>query len=152
MGKIIAGLSKKRPGSERYSSNGYELSVELETHIVDPEAFHRSVKSLFDEINAALDAEIANTRHAPILCDVRGARFVGSGSGNGNGAKALEPISDKQAEYLRQLLSRRGLDGQDAVATWLEEAIGVRVTSIRDLDKKSASKAIEVLKSQRCAP
>jgi hypothetical protein len=30
MAKIIVGLSRKRPGPEQYSSDGYHITVELE--------------------------------------------------------------------------------------------------------------------------
>jgi hypothetical protein len=162
--KIIVGLSRKRPGPEQYSSDGFHLTVELEKEISDQKDFHQSVRGLFAEVSAALDAEIthpknsngdASSNHfdlwkgnggngdAPASRNdnghgQRGARNNGSADNN-------EPISNKQAAYLTQLLAKRSLGQQSEIAHWLHENCGVTVSSQYDLTKRDASRAIEIL-------
>lgn len=171
MCKIIVGLTAKRPGPEQYSSDGYHVTVELEKEIASREDFHRSVRGLFNEVKTALDVEIAQGGNGspPQTDPWRGhsrpenghratsahqaadgaaepgaARRDVADGGNGNGRD--QPISNKQARYLTQLLTREGLKQQAQVTEWLHQQLGVVVPTIYELSKSDASRAIEALR------
>ncbi len=91
---ISAGMSIKRPGAEQYSSDGYHLTVEMETDIENADHFQAAVSALFAEVKAALEAEVANGSAAPAetaRVDLWGA---GGNGGNGNGRKAARPARE----------------------------------------------------------
>jgi hypothetical protein len=171
MSKIIVGLCRKRPGPEQYSSDGFHLTVELEVKVTDSEEFHNSVRGLFAEVSAALDAEIAHSKNDNGV-DTSGRRadlWTGSGgngdkpnsrkdaghnprSARGNGSADLaEPISNKQASYLTQLLTKKGVGQQGEIAHWLHDNCGVTVESQYELSKKQASSAIDILTGKQGA-
>ena len=156
MPKIVVGLSRKRPGSEQYSSDGWSVTVELDVEIGSPEEFANTAKALFAEVEAALDTETGERKPAPKRrADLwtggngrRPSRAQGeTNRGNGGGSQA-EPISNKQAAYLTQLLARQGITQQGDVAKWLTDSLGVVVSTQYELDKPSASRAIEALKDK----
>lgn len=169
MTKIIVGLSRKRPGPQQYSSDGHHLTVEMEADMGSSEQFHQKVRALFGEVTAALDAEIAQADGGNGAPDVRFDLWTGGG-GNGdkpasrkdnghdrrdardNGDKGQpEPISNKQAAYLTQLLAKKGIGQQSEIVHWLQENCAVTVSSQYDLDKRTASRAIEILAGKQGA-
>jgi hypothetical protein len=160
MAKIIVGLSRKRPGPEQFSSDGHHLTVEMDVEVTNPQEFHSQVKALFAEVNAALDDETDVVRSAPKR---RADLWTGNGNGgrtsrahtgtsnadNGNGDSSnSEPISNKQAAYLTQLLAKQGVSTQADVSQWLRETLDVSVSTQYELDKRTASRAIEMLKDK----
>ena len=90
MAKIVAGLTRKKPGQESYSSDGFHLSVEVEADITTRTEFAERVRSLFSEVEAALDREIAE-RSSQTTYPANRRDFWGSGGngGNGNGGHSV---------------------------------------------------------------
>ena len=161
MTKIIVGLSRKRPGPEQFSSDGFHLTVELEKDISNPKDFHSSVRVLFGEVKAALDAEIAH--NGPTQADAGATDRTGlwnkepsrpagernpqpDGAKSAPGGNGSEPISDKQTSYLFQLASRGGMKTQAQIGAWLRDNLGVD-RGVYDLTKAQASQAIEKMKT-----
>jgi len=96
MAKIVAGLTRKKPGQESYSSDGFHLSVEVEADITTRTEFVERVHSLFSEVEAALDREIAErssqTQHVTSRRDFWGS---GGNGGNGNGGHSVPQDRDR---------------------------------------------------------
>ena len=149
MAKITVGLSKKEPGEQQYSSIGHYLTVELEAEVSSPEEFHERVSTLFNDVRAALDAEVARSGsgNGSTRRDLwQSERNSGPSPRTGNGNES-EPASNRQVQYLARLLSRHGLSQQYDIAGYLHDTLGITVSSICDLSKVDASRAIEVLKT-----
>jgi len=89
MAKIVAGLTRKKPGQEQYSSDGYHLSVEVEADISTREEFAERVHALFSEVEAALDREIAERKPQQTYPATR-RDFWGGNGGNGGHAAPQE--------------------------------------------------------------
>ncbi len=88
---ISAGMSMKRPGQEQYSSDGYHLTVEMETDIENADHARAATKALFAEVRSMLEAELANGSPASGdagRVDLWGAGGDGANGDNGKGRKA----------------------------------------------------------------
>jgi hypothetical protein len=120
--RISAGYSKKVPGEEDYSSNGFHLTIDAEVPdilVENPEKLREKISSIFREAKQNVEAQM-NGNH-----------------GNGNGEVKA---SDKQKSFIVSLARRRhGLE-PDALTQWTN---GVQIT---DLSKKQASDLISRLK------
>ena len=151
MANIAAGMSVKRPGQEQYSSDGFHLSIEMESEIADANHFRSAVAALFAEVKGALEAEIANgsARDAePAAVDLWAA---GDNGGNGRGSdggqgKGSEPATKAQLRYVISLLARSGARTKPEMTSRLSEVLGVQVEDVNGLDRKAASRVIEELK------
>lgn len=62
MTRICVGRSRKIPGPEPYSSEGFTVSVEVETEIVTSEEFRTKASALFEQVEATLEAEVTGCR------------------------------------------------------------------------------------------
>ncbi len=98
MANIAAGMSVKRPGAEQYSSDGYHLSVEMESNIEDAAHFRTVVAALFGEVKQAIEIEIANGSaqgDKPAAADLWAAGGNGGNGddkgGNGKGRNVAAP-------------------------------------------------------------
>ena len=96
---ISAGMSVKRPGAEQYSSDGYHLSVEMETDVKDAAGFRAAVHALFAEVKAALATEVAGheaaeTQGVNIWAAPGGNGGNGSGQGDSAGAQGKPEAAD----------------------------------------------------------
>ncbi len=175
MANIAAGMSVKRPGQQQYSSDGYHLTVEMESEVEDAAHFRAAVASLFSEVKQALDAEIANGSAqgegpAPVdLWSAGGNGGNGKSDEGGNGRKAgarrasskpasrpkggdsdadngSEPATKAQMKYVISLLARSGARTKPEMTSRLSEVLAAEVTDIYALDRTAASRAIEALK------
>jgi hypothetical protein len=173
---ITAGLSIKRPGKEQYSSDGFNLSVELDADVENADQFGAVTRALFVEVKQALEAEVAGAPSSAAgeksvgLWGVSsgGNGHDGNGGNNGNGRKPVarkdtptttppaersrshaspNPISNKQARFLFQLARKGGMNTQADVTSWIAEKLGVPKT-VYDLSKVEASKAIDLLNNR----
>lgn len=168
MPKIVVGRSAKKPGAEQFSSEGFHVQVEIEVPLDGPDQFHQHVRQLFAELQAALDAEMAQT--GPHRDEVgSGSVNLWSGSSNGNDQRsrrhrghsesgrrdgngdAPAPISNKQAAYLTQLFAKRGISQQSEIAHWLHKTLGLTASSQYDISKQDASRAIEILRQPKAS-
>ena len=165
--KIACTFTKKSPGPEEYSSQGFHLTIESEPPAEiaqDREKLRLYVEELFAECRARVDDQVAAARPSPVSEEPR--RTVGALSrrapgrtalrattrrepapapaGNGHAANGTtELASPKQVNYLRSLASQAGLSyGQ--VSALAEENFGKK--DLRELTKREASILIDELR------
>jgi hypothetical protein len=169
--KITAGLTRKKPGQEQYSSDGYHLSVEVEADITTRGEFAERVHSLFAEVEAALDREISARSSHQTYPNAR-RDFWGGNGGNGGGHagppqqrnKSHASSSDggngqggaqqtdgngasasaKQIQYIFRLARRNGMTTQADLAQWVKENLGAAKTPYQ-MSRGEASKVIDLL-------
>ena len=122
--RISAGYSKKVPGEEEYSSNGYHLTIEAEVPdmlVTDPENLRKKISDIFREARENVEHQM-----------------------NGNGSKRdpqpQEMASDKQKSFIVSLARRRhGMSPED-LSKWNGGVDLARMT------KREASDLITQLK------
>lgn len=136
--KISASYSKKVPGAEQYSSEGYHVSIEAEcpqSLLEDSASLQEQVQSLFAEARSQVDQQI--TGEAP----QQGSR-PHLANGNGNGRTQSQPkASNRQINYAVSLAKRVWNLSPDELAREL------RVNRLDELTTKQASDLIERLKA-----
>jgi len=137
--KLTASYSKKVPGAEQYSSEGYHVSIEAEcpqSLLEDPASLQDQVQSLFAEARSQVDQQISGE------VPERGGRpqLV---NGNGNGRSHSQPsrASNRQISYAASLAKRVWNMSPDELAREL------RVSRLDELTSKQASDLIERLKA-----
>jgi hypothetical protein len=178
MAKITVGLSRKRPGSESYSSNAFHLSVEAEADIKTRAEFAERVHSLFSEVERCLDDEIArrSPQHVPSTSrrdfwsgnggnggghaepqkrDRSHSSPGGNGGGNGKGAEQQgsdngASASAKQIQFIFRLARRAGMTTQADLAQWVKENFGTANTPYQ-MSRAEASKVIDLLNAKGAA-
>ncbi len=120
--KISAGYSKKVPGEEEYSSNGYHLTIEAEVPDVlmnKPDELKSRISRIFDEAKENVEEQLTN----------------GNNGRNGNTHRE-EKASDKQKSFIVSLARRRhGMGPEELTGKTLDE-----------ISKKEASDLINRLK------
>lgn len=166
MATISVGLSRKVPGDQRYSSEGVHVGVEVDVGVDGHEEFHSVVKSLFREVETAIDAEVArrslssgrsaghglfgesagkgDARTQKAGCGFFGETRTLSSRGADSGGNGPEPITNKQAAYLRRLARDAGMKTQADVGEWLGQTFGA-AKELYGLTRSEASKAISAL-------
>jgi len=122
--RISAGYSKKVPGEEEYSSNGYHITIEAEVPDIlmsRPEELKSRISGIFEEAKQNVEAQ------------------VGSNGKNGSTHRE-EMASEKQKSFIVSLARRRhGMTVED-LKNWNG---GV---DVNNLSKKDASGLITRLK------
>ncbi len=167
MGRIVVSVTKKRQAAEAFSSDGVGVEYHSdEIEIADSADFQNRVAGLLAECQQAVDAELARiAQPSQRAADTERSNFWTGNGGNGNDDRSHqradsghriggngnggEAISNKQARYLTQLLARKGISQQDQISAFLQQSLGVSATTIYDLDKATASQAIESLKANQ---
>jgi hypothetical protein len=155
---ISAGMTVKRPGQERYSSDGYHLTVEMEAEIGTAEHFRAITAALFSEVRGALESEISNGK--PVAAKPSHGDLWGGSGGNGNnghkpasesaetfrGAERIScaPVSTKQARYLFSLARDVGMRKEVDVTDWINKNLGLD-KNVYGLNRVEASRAIDLL-------
>lgn len=144
--KITASYSKKVPGTEEYSSEGYLVSIEAECPnnlLEDPRGLQQQMDSLFVEARQQVDQQLG-VDFPPAEPNRRSIH-----SGNGNG-RAISPsrrqparASAKQINYAASLAKRVLNLGPEELA----REMGVR--SLEEMTVHQASDLIERLKARR---
>ncbi len=172
MATITVGLSRKVPGDEPYSSEGVHVGLEIDVDLASREDFAERVDALYDELRGALAREVEKRRGVSRPTSRRdlwggtggnggdrrsAGRESGDVFGSGNGGSdrssdggqdnGNEPASKAQMTYVISLLARAGVRTKPEMTSRLSEVLGAEVTDIYALDRKAASRAIEVLKA-----
>jgi len=170
MTRICVGRSRKFHGSQPYSSEGFSCTVETETEVHTVAAFQGLVRSLFEEVQTAVDTEVARRKSAPAMVPSGDAWWNGANGGrdhggtgvpamfpggNGNGSDgggngrsqhdSSEPISTRQARYLVSLAVRKGIGTKIQLASWLGKILG-HDGDLYTLTRSQASRAIDALR------
>ena len=137
--KLNASFSKKVPGSEEYSSEGYMCAVELElSDNLEPEALHAKIHETFDLVRTSVESELENRRSRPTGCappDREGGNGSHGDKGNGNNWKC----SDRQRDLILKLVDEHDLD-RNGVDELARKRFGKGVV---DLNKLEASGLID---------
>ena len=135
--KIAASYSKKVPGAQEYSSEGFLVSLEAEVPealLGDPGALQGRIQGLFQEARGQVEAQVRGSNGSP-------AGRPQAASGNGWNREP-RPASPKQIQYLLSLAKRKlDLSPQDVA-----QHAGVR--DLRELSTARASELIESLKAE----
>ncbi len=137
--KISASYSKKVPGAEQYSSEGYHVSIEAEVSqslLGDPQALQSHIQELFQEVRTSVEQELGGGTGEP------GPTRPHLVHGNGNG-RAPQPAraSNRQINYAVSLAKRVWNLSPDELAKEL------KVNRLDELTTKQASDLIERLKA-----
>ena len=123
--RISAGFSKKVPGEEEYSSNGYHLTIEAEVPDVlmnKPDELKSRISRIFDEARENVEEQLNNGNN-------------GNNGRNGNNHRE-EKASEKQKSFIVSLARRRhGMGPEELTGKTLDE-----------ISKKEASELINRLK------
>ena len=132
--KLQVTYTKKVPGPEQYSSQGYHVGIETE---VSDDAVQEARRSI--------EEEIANDRSTQPHQEVH-PRFPS----NGNNDRPVvrdngELISPKQMNFLLSLSSRQHGMTVEQLNAYAGQEVGI--DNVRELTKKQASALIECLKS-----
>ncbi len=153
------GVSKKQQGEEQYSSIGANCSISCEASdelVKNPPALQAKIAALFDEVKAAVDAQIANGNGK--------ASVNGKAAASGNGARIVagaveeeapapqermvrrdpnDPLlTPKQRQFLVALVQKRFKGGIKAFEAHLKEE---GISSVSFLTRKQASVIIDDL-------
>lgn len=163
--KVAVTFTKKSPGPEEYSSQGYHLTIETEPPAEiaqDREKLRLYVEELFAETKARVEDQVAASRPNPVRDERRPlvtttsrqapgrfasrARTAEPTNGNGHaGNGGTELASPKQLNFVRALGQQAGLSyGQ--VSALAEETFGKK--DLRTLTKKEASVLIDELRGE----
>jgi len=125
--KISAGYSKKVPGEEEYSSNGFHLTIEAEVPDLlmnKPDELKSRISRIFDEARENVEDQLNN----------------GNNGNNGRNQRE-EKASEKQKSFIVSLARRRhGMDPEV-----LNQRTG---KSLDEISKKEASDLITRLKGR----
>ncbi len=152
MTRICVGRSRKIPGSEPYSSEGFTVSVEVETEVVTSKEFRIKASALFDEVNATLETEVAGCK---LPLDRGGSEPAGrdvslwgpasnsaqedAGAGNGN-----QPATGRQVSYLLSLGVRSDIATRDQLESYIRDDLRFGC-GLKELTRAQASSAIDAL-------
>lgn len=137
--KISASYSKKVPGAEQYSSEGYMVSIEAECPnnlLEDPRGLQQQMDSLFAEARSQVDQQISG--EGP---DRVSRPQLANGNGNGRSHSQPSRASNRQINYAVSLAKRVWNLSPDELAKEL------RVNRLDELTSKQASDLIERLKA-----
>lgn len=136
--KLNASFSKKVPGAEEYSSEGYMCAVELElSDTLAPEALNAKIHETFGLVRASVESELDGARAAR-----QPVRVVGN-STQKNGPNGNGKASNRQLKYLLDLANDRGISLSRLNAR-LTERYGAG--SVYDLTRGQASEMLDDLK------
>jgi len=146
--KLQVTYTKKVPGPEQYSSQGYHVGIETEVSddaVKDPQGMRERLASMFQEARRSIEEEIANDRSTQPHQEVH-PRFPS----NGNNDRPVvrdngELISPKQMNFLLSLSSRQHGMTVEQLNAYAGQEVGI--DNVRELTKKQASALIECLKS-----
>ncbi len=152
MTRICVGRSRKLPGAEPYSSEGFTVSVEVETEIVTSEELCMKARTLFDEVNATLEAEVAGCKRPPRRGGSESAgrdAFVWGPASNGAQADAEagngnQPATGRQISYLLSLGVRNDIATRDKLERYIRDDLRFGC-GLKELTRIQASSAIDAL-------
>ncbi len=153
MTRICVGRSRKLPGSEPYSSEGFTVSVEVETEIVTSKEFRMKARALFDEVNATLETEVAGSklppgrgggsepagRDASVWGPASNGAQEDAGAGNGNQA-----ATGRQISYLLSIGVRNDIATRDKLERYIRDDLRFGC-GLKELTRTQASSAIDAL-------
>jgi hypothetical protein len=152
--RLSVGASRKVPGTENYSSDGFhaELQVELPDAVLgDVEQVRSKLNGLFREARRAVDLQVNGNGGKPDpnagLRSRIGAALgqqpqPQAGTTNNNGDAATH----KQIGFIRSLAKRQGINRDQLDALVREICTGRTLAD--GLDRREASQVIEVLQHE----
>ncbi len=146
MTRICVGRSRKIPGSEPYSSEGFSVSVEVETEIVSSEEFRMKVSALFEQVKATLEAEVPGCKpSAPAGCNASiwgpASNAAQEDAGADNGSR---PVTSSQISYLSSLAAKNDIATRDELERYVRDDLGFG-RGLKQLTRAQASSAIDAL-------
>ncbi len=146
MTRICVGRSRKIPGPEPYSSEGFTVSVEVETNIVTSEEFRVKASALFEQVKATLEAEVASRKHsAPAGCDASIWGPASNGAEEEAGAdNGSRPVTDRQISYMSSLAAKDDIATRDKLERYVRDDLGFGC-GLKQLTRTQASSAIDAL-------
>lgn len=144
--KISASYSKKVPGVEQYSSEGYYVSIEAEVPqslLGDPQALQSHIQELFQEVRTSVEQELGGgvRESGPTRPHLVGRN--GNGNGNSQGDRQPAKASNRQISFLCSLAKRVADLSPDDLAR------SVGLNRLDELSSREASDLIERLKSKQ---
>jgi hypothetical protein len=136
--KAIVSYSKKIPVPESdFSSQGYSLSLETEIPETDSKAIQARLHSTFAMVKDTVEQELANGQAKPAL-DVPENHIDMP-------KHTTDKASNAQVKFITDLARQQNISISDLNGRVKEQ---FKVNSVYDLDRKSASRMVEELKSE----
>ncbi len=140
--KLNASYSKKVPGDQEFSSQGYLCSVELElSDNLEPRELQQRIHDTFALVKESVEAELSPDR-SPAPKEYPQARSNAPQARNGHNGG--QPASNKQLHFITSLASQRGVSINELNA---QVASRYSVNDIYGLTKRQASQLVDELKA-----